>query len=638
MKNRVLSFVIVFWGIVNVSTTQNVLADICEQKISGVAFTDSVTGMEFVRVQGGCFQMGDTFGNSQNDETPLHKVCLNDYYIGKTEVTFHMFSVFVEQTNYLTDAEREGHCWGIDKEGNWNNVTGRSWKHLSFTQQGDHPVVCVSWHDVQAFIQWLNQQSSGGFRLLTEAEWEYAARSRGQRRQYATQTGELNRTLANYGAEQCCEPDASDGHVYTASVGSYPANNIGVYDLSGNVWEWTADWYDEHYYTYSPQENPQGPMSGKYRIIRGGSWNIPKRFSRCSNRRQYEPGLRHVNIGFRLAKDINKNVEPLSVLSNNNEKVGNAATQDKRSHLQSVLPLGDALLVPIGRSLLGQSGVEICINERLFHYEKMYDGYGGYWAKIPCDVLGDTSVVRIRYIRRQDARTTYRYDHETAAAWMTPSYFIDSEHSAIREHAQQIYDDTQTIEENVKALSDFVTGYLTFNQHFHRAPASLTASQTLFQREGVCINFSRLFIALCRACGIAARSISGIVLSREHPDQYDFHHEWAEYMDEDGVWHPVDLTYTQTMHLSDIRYTDLVYAAEDHAYFAECTNESLATGQPISLENNDILLFHYHPIFPGAQYGFTVIEDHRPEFFVLEKTINVIKEGEHVIITQTSAP
>lgn len=310
-------------------------------------------------------------------------------------------------------------------------------------------------------------------------------------------------------------------------------------------------------------------------------------------------------------------------------------TQCGITHSKHVFPLGDSLLIPIGRSFLGQSEIEIRVNASIFHYEKMYDEYGGYWAKIPCDELGDTSIVTVRYIRRQDTLSVYRHDNQTIVDWITPSHFIDSDNSAIREKAHQIYDDTQTIEENVRALSDFVTGYLTFNHKFHRAPASLTASQTFLQREGVCINFSRLFIALCRACGIAARSISGIVLSREHPDQYDFHHEWAEYMDENGVWHPLDLTYTRKINLSDIRYTDLVYAAEDHAYFAECTNDSLAAGQPLPLENNDILLFHYHPIFPGARYGFTVIEDQSPNFFIIEKTINVIKKGDRIIIKQT---
>ena len=304
MNIKLLVLLIVSFVIIVLCASQIIIAENHEQHITANAFTDLITGMEFLRVKGGCFQMGNAFKYGQKDEKPIHKVCLDDYYIGKFEVTVRVFKQFIDETGYQTDAEREGHCWGLDKDGNWKNITDKSWKHLSFSQRDDHPVVCVTWNDARAFIGWLNQKSSGGFRLLSEAEWEYAARSRGEKRMYATQTGYLNRTLANYGAEKCCDPDDTDGHFYTAPVGSYPANKIGVFDLSGNVWEWTADWYDKNYYSHSPRDNPKGPINGLYRIIRGGSWSIPKGFSRCSNRREFTPSNRHVNVGFRLAKNI----------------------------------------------------------------------------------------------------------------------------------------------------------------------------------------------------------------------------------------------------------------------------------------------------------------------------------------------
>jgi formylglycine-generating enzyme required for sulfatase activity len=301
---KYLGLALVFSGIMIFCFFQESKAENNKPSFRMNDFTDPITGMVFLRVEGGCFQMGNSFEHGHKDEKPIHKVCLNDYYIAKFEVTLHAFTQFIEETNYQTEAEREGHCWGLDKDGRWKNVAGKSWKHLSFSQGGDHPVVCVSWRDAQAFIGWLNHKSSGGFRLLSEAEWEYAARSGGKNRMYATQTGHLNRKLANYGADKCCDPDDTDGYLYTAPVGSYPANDIGVFDLSGNVWEWTADWYDGKYYSHSPQDNPKGPLKGTYRVIRGGSWSIPKGFSRCSNRREFIPSLRHINVGFRLAKDI----------------------------------------------------------------------------------------------------------------------------------------------------------------------------------------------------------------------------------------------------------------------------------------------------------------------------------------------
>lgn len=300
LKKGLLGWLIVTCGIINICVFQEIFAENNEQSI----FTDSITGMEFLRVKGGCFEMGNSFERGGKDEKPIHRVCLDDYYIGKYEVTLGEFKQFVDETGYQTDAERERHCWGLDTDGSWKNVAGKSWEHLSFTQMDNHPVVCITWNDAQAFIGWLNKKTNSGFRFLSEAEWEYAARSRGKKRMFATQTGHLNRKLANYGAEKCCDPDSADGYLYTAPVGSYPANEIGVFDLSGNVWEWTADWYNENYYIQSPIDNPKGLKSGKLRILRGGSWSIPKRFSRCSNRREYDPSLRHVNIGFRLAKDI----------------------------------------------------------------------------------------------------------------------------------------------------------------------------------------------------------------------------------------------------------------------------------------------------------------------------------------------
>lgn len=608
-KKKFLGLMIVASGITNLCTFQEVVAENNEQSI----FTEPVTGMEFLGVKGGCFDMGNSFKGGGKDEIPIHKVCLDDFFIGKYEVTFGEFKQFVLETGYQTNAEQGNGCFGLDEAGNWGVVIDKNWKRLSFTQRDNHPVVCTTWNDAQAFIGWLNQKSGGGFRLLTEAEWEFTARSRGKTRMYATQTGDLNKKLANYGAKKCCGPNDADGHLYTAPVGSYPANDIGVFDLSGNVWEWVSDWYDENYYSYSPQDNPSGPESGEYRIIRGGSWSIPRHLSRCSNRRRAKPSGRHVNTGFRLAK----NIPPGTRLPSNS---------------LDGYPLGEVLLVPIGRSFLGESSIEIYLNDRLLSYETLYDDYGGFWAKIPSHELGDLSIIRIRYIRWQNSINTYRHNHETTNAWIKPSRFIDSDNSSIIDKARQLYNKTQTVEKNVKMISDFVTAYLKFNKEFHRAPASLKASQTLMQREGVCINYSRLFIALCRASGIAARSISGVVLNNEVHDQYDFHHEWAEYMDTKGVWHPIDLTYTQTINLSDIRYTDLVYAAEDHTYFTKISNKNLKAGQPLTVENNHIILFHYHPIFPGAKYGFKLIEDSRPDFIIFEKTINVRKIGDRIFI------
>lgn len=311
-----------------------------------------------------------------------------------------------------------------------------------------------------------------------------------------------------------------------------------------------------------------------------------------------------------------------------------AEARNRHNSSLRVLPLGESLLIPIGRSFTNQNKIKIWINDGIARYEKIYDGHGGYWAKVSTAELPEYSMVKVRYFRHQETTQTYRHKSETAAAWINPSFYIDSDNKTIQKKARELYVKTHTIEENVKAISNFITKHVVFKRGFHRAPLSLKASQTLLQSEGVCINFARLFIALSRASGIAARSVSGIVLSPENPNEYDFHHEWAEYMDEFGVWHPLDLTYSQTINLSDIRYSDFVYAAEDHPYFSEATNKNLAAGRPFPLENNDIVLFHYHPIFRGAKYGFKLIENNYPEFFVIEKAISIVKKGNKILIQQ----
>lgn len=220
-----------------------------------------VTGMEFVFIKGGCFEMGDTFGDGNSDEKPVHEVCVDDFYLGKYEIT-----------------QRQ-----------WEKVMGR--KPSSFTGR-DNPVEMVTWNEVQRFIERLNSQSTRKYRLPTEAEWEYAARSGGKKEKYAgtTQESELGQYAWYY------DNPGSQTH----PVGQKKPNGLGLYDMSGNVWEWCADWYDPHYYQKSPKDNPRGPGNGEFRVLRGGSWYSLPRYVRAASRNWYGPAGRNYSIGFRL--------------------------------------------------------------------------------------------------------------------------------------------------------------------------------------------------------------------------------------------------------------------------------------------------------------------------------------------------
>jgi sulfatase modifying factor 1 len=225
-------------------------------------YTDPVTGMKFVFVKGGSFQMGDTFGDGSPNERPVHEVVVRDFYIGKFEVT----------------------------QGQWEKVMGSNPSH--FKRGGNYPVESVSWNDVQEFIQKLNQRTGNNYRLPTEGEWEYAARSGDEEEKWAGTSSESE--LAEYGWY-----DKNAGGS-THPFGQKKPNGLGLYDMTGNVWEWCQDLYDENYYRNSPRDNPKGPDSGQYRVLRGGSWGNSPWGMRASNRIWDERTDRNNDNGFRL--------------------------------------------------------------------------------------------------------------------------------------------------------------------------------------------------------------------------------------------------------------------------------------------------------------------------------------------------
>ena len=197
--------------------------------------------------------------DARDDEKPAHKVTLGSFYIGKFPVTQRL----------------------------WKAVMGSNPSHF----KGDYlPVDCVSWYDVQTFLRKLNAATGKLYRLPTEAEWEYAARGGNKSLGYKYAGSNNIRLVAWYGSN-------SDGT--THEVGTRFPNELDIYDMSGNVYEWCQDWYGS--YSSSPQTNPKGPNSGSYRVYRGGSWFNYAFYCRVSNRRNNTPDCRSNDLGFRLA-------------------------------------------------------------------------------------------------------------------------------------------------------------------------------------------------------------------------------------------------------------------------------------------------------------------------------------------------
>jgi formylglycine-generating enzyme len=242
--------------------------------------TNSITGKKFVLVKGGFFDMGDTFGDGDKDEKPTHNVILDDFYIGKFEVT----------------------------QGQWEDVMGNN--PSGYKKGRNYPVAMVSWDDVQEYVYKLNKKTGLNYRLPTEAEWEYAARSGGKREKYAgfSSESELYK-YANY-CDANCEHNwkaggHNDGYKYTSPVGSFSPNGLGLYDMTGNVYEWCQDRYSSDAYRKHRGINPVNKKSGFDRVIRGGGWDSGARYLRASDRFFIAPdGTRghHYNVGFRLAK------------------------------------------------------------------------------------------------------------------------------------------------------------------------------------------------------------------------------------------------------------------------------------------------------------------------------------------------
>lgn len=262
-----------------------------------------------VLIKGSCFNMGDAFENGHSDERPIHKVCLDDFYMGKYEVTVSAFRKFVKSAGYLTETEKKGKGWTLNSTGDsWEKRSGISWKNPGFKQGDKHPVVLVSWNDAMAYICWLNKVSGKKYRLPTEAEWEYAARDGGKLIEYAWGNKWPDGNIAGDELKKKFSKrpwpiweDYDDSYVFTAPVGSFAPNNFGLYDMAGNVWEWNSDWYIGNYYVQTPSNNPKGPKTGTHRVRRGGSWFSMPLSVRTSVRDCGTPDERDSYLGFRLA-------------------------------------------------------------------------------------------------------------------------------------------------------------------------------------------------------------------------------------------------------------------------------------------------------------------------------------------------
>ena len=271
---------------------------------SGAKKTDASAGM--VLVKGGSFQMGADDG--MPFESPVHTVEVSSFYIDEHEVTVAQFAKFVAETGYVTEAEKYGWSEVFDlKTGEWQRADGANWRYPEgegSVANPDEPVCQVSWNDANAYAKW------AGKRLPTEAEFEFAARGGLEGKEYAwgDQLKPGGKFLANWWQGTFPEKNtAEDGFLGRAPVKSFPPNGYGLYDTTGNVWEWCADWFDEDYYSQSPKHDPRGPGRGDERVIRGGSFLCAENYCanyRVAGRSHSTPDSAMNNLGFRCVRQI----------------------------------------------------------------------------------------------------------------------------------------------------------------------------------------------------------------------------------------------------------------------------------------------------------------------------------------------
>jgi formylglycine-generating enzyme required for sulfatase activity len=321
----------------------------------------SEDGTRFVEIPGGAFLMGDGYGEGADDERPVHNVTVSDFLLGQTEVTVGQFRRFVSETGYETSAEGplgravldsillltqdpalsqedraalyarallvRGCPWWDPDHGRFDFDEDLTWADPGFPQTDDHPVVCLSWDDAASYANWVSEigglppaydVASGalldtggqittdvtrvkGYRLPTEAEWEYAAREGGRSVRFGNGADVADPGQAAFDASAGAYEYQLRGPVRrgTSPVGSFPANALGLFDMAGNAWEWVSDFLAP--YPKTPQVNPyQG--QGRGRAVRGGRWGGDASELRAAKRFQWQSNNRCNASGFRLAR------------------------------------------------------------------------------------------------------------------------------------------------------------------------------------------------------------------------------------------------------------------------------------------------------------------------------------------------
>ncbi len=284
----------------------------------GETFKDCDVCPEMVVIPGGSFEMGAAPEEEQseklsetvrNHSQPQHGVDVARFSAGKFEVTRRQYRAFVDASG----RSGEGCFVWIDAKFEFENDLSANWRNPGYAQEDSHPATCISWRDAKAYVVWLSQRTGKVYRLLTEAEWEYAARAGTTTRRFWGDYGDESCAYAN-GADQTTKAqvpgaanwlvaNCNDRYAHTAPVGSYRANAFGLFDMLGNVWEWTEDCWNSNYGDAPSDGRAWATGDCSQRVVRGGSWSDIPMFLRSALRFRGSTAIRDNYVGFRVARD-----------------------------------------------------------------------------------------------------------------------------------------------------------------------------------------------------------------------------------------------------------------------------------------------------------------------------------------------
>ncbi len=259
-----------------------------EKKFFSDQLKDGSFGPEMVVIPAGSFRMGDIQGGGDSDEKPVHRVSINKFAMGKFEVTNAQFVKFL---NAVKRRGNDNEPWFETKaEDSDSHITGSVGNFKVETGYDDHPMIEVSWYGATAYAKWLSDQTGETYRLPTEAEWEYAARAGTETKYWWG--NDIGKNNAN------CDSGCGDNFEYTSPVGAFDANKFGLYDTSGNIWEWTCSEFTDKY----NGKEKQCVTSASRFVLRGGSWGNTPWNVRSAYRDRVEPTYRLEFYGFRLVR------------------------------------------------------------------------------------------------------------------------------------------------------------------------------------------------------------------------------------------------------------------------------------------------------------------------------------------------